>query len=336
MSPRVKPGFWGIILALGVLLGYGDSLARQPLVFSQLKPQPSKGLPTNLRTSAKCQDRGDFDLTASERALLKELYIAAKRRHWRKVEELRGAVRIRKTPLFNAELDAALKCRKYRAGADVYDELCALSLPQEIVTYNLGMKLFAKLGDGARVRRIWTEARKTYKMDATMAAARLVAAADEADMETALSLLDEMKDQRVQADVGHFTSTLRTCQHAGGGGHEEVMRTFRMMIDMDVAPDLRFFTILSQACAGQPVEDLEEILADMERRGLEYDTVFADKYLQALLSERRVRVDKIGEIPRNRLQAAAVALAKFKTAGKASSTFCKKLEEALRGKGFDM
>ncbi|CAE7792166.1 unnamed protein product [Symbiodinium sp. CCMP2592] len=334
MSPHVKPGFWGKILALLVLLGYGGSLAVQPVVFSQPKPQPRKGLPNDLRTSAMSQDPGDFVLTASERALLRELGQAAKRRQWRKVKELQGAVRIPKTPFFNAELDAALKCREYQAGAEVYDELCALSLPQAIVSYNLGMKLFAKLGDGARVRSIWAEARKAYKMDVTMAAARLVAAADEADMETALSLLDEMKDQKVQADAGHFTSVVRACQHAPGGGHQEVMRAYRLMVDMDVTPHLRFYTILSTAFAGKPVEDLQEILADMERRGLEYDTVFADKHLQALLSERKVRVDKIGEIPRNRLMAAAAALAKFKTARKASSKFCKKLEEALQGEGF--
>ena len=324
MFSRVKPGFWQKILALGVLLGYGDSLAGQRVVFSYP--------PTNLRTSAGSQ--GDFDLTASEGALLRELNQAAYRGRWRKVKELQGAARIRKTPFFNAELLAALRCRKYQAGADVYDELCALSLPQEIVTYNLGMKLFAKLGDGARVRSIWAEARKAFKMDATMAAARLVAAADEPDMQTALSLLDDMKDQKVEADAGHFTSVVRAC-----GGHQEVMRTFRLMVDMDVTPDLRFCAILSQQCAGQPVEDLQEILAEMERRDMEYNTVFADKYLQAVLSvdpRRRVRVEKIGEIPRNRLLAAAVALDKFKTAGKASSTFCKKLEEALRGKGFDM
>ena len=183
-------------VALAIALSIGAYVPEQPLLFS-------RGLPSNFYTSAENQRPTKYNFTKQERSLLRQVNDAANRRQWRRVQELQGSVKVPLTPFFSAEMNAALKCRKYTAGAALYNQLCEMPLQPEILTYNLAMKLFGKLGDQKRVRQIWEEALQNYKMDATMAAARLVAAADVADMDAATSLLDEMAQAKVEADVGH-------------------------------------------------------------------------------------------------------------------------------------
>ena len=101
-------------IALAVALSIATSLARQPLTFSRTR---GGKLPSNFYTSAESQNPTNYKLTEQDRSLLREVHKAANRRQWREVQALQGSATVPKTPFFNAEMNAALKCRKYRAGA---------------------------------------------------------------------------------------------------------------------------------------------------------------------------------------------------------------------------
>ena len=215
-------------------------------------------------------------------------------------------------------------------------------LPAEIVTYNLAMKLFAKLGDRERVQQIWQEALGKYRMDATMAAARLVAAADDANTNAAITMLEEMAQARVQADVGHCTSVLRACETARQGGAEAAKLVFKRMLSAGLTPDLRLFTIMVQTLEGEPVEDLQGLFKEMQERRVKHDHIFTDKYLKAVLSMGKVRkvpmnklAGRLSQVSAARKKAAAAALSHFKSEGDLSS-FAQSVEMVLEQQGVEV
>ena len=119
-------------------------------------------------------------------------------------------------------------------------------------------------------------------------------------------------------------------------------RTFKRMLDAGLKPDLRDFTIIVQSLHEQPVEDLQSVLMEMQQRGVKYDSVFADKYLEAVLSLGQGRRNlgkeqlarRLSKLSAARKEAAAAALAHFVSKGSKLSSFCQTVETALKLQGF--
>ena len=292
-------------------------------------------------TSAAGQSSTDYGLTKEESKLLAKVVQAANRSDWQRIRQLRATSKVLKTPFFDVEMNAALACGQYKAGTTLYEQLCKLQLPKEVLTFNLAMKLYGKAGMWASVQQVWKEARQSYRLDETMAAARLVAAADEGDIRTAADILDEMVRMDLVVDVGHFTSALRACTTAESSGYNVAVFLFDTMCNMSLTPDVQVFTALVSTFAGRPVTKFQTLRSQMDQFGVQHNWVFADAYLKALLSVPQKDkqssvaelVDLVSGLSKERLQEAASALSTFKTLQDEWSAFCEVTESALKRQG---
>ncbi|CAE7530084.1 unnamed protein product [Symbiodinium natans] len=297
--------------------------------------------PSRFYTSAASQSSTDYLLTKGEARLLQQVNEAATRSDWQRIQQLRATSKVHKTPFFDVEMNAALGCGQYRAGVALYERLCNLELNKEVLTFNLALKLYGKTGNWSSVKQVWQEARAAYRMDETMAAARLVAAADEGDIRTAAEVLDEMVQMNLSADVGHFTSALRACTAAEHKAYNAAMFLFNSMLNMSLTPDVQVFTALISTFAGRPVSDFQRIRHEMDELGVQPTWLFADAYLKALFSvpqkDRRLSLAELAELlsglSTEHLQEAVLALSKFEAVEKEWSAFCQVSKLALRRHG---
>ncbi|OLP90022.1 Nipped-B-like protein B [Symbiodinium microadriaticum] len=275
---------------------------------------------------------------AAESKKAQKVVQAANRSDWQRIRQLRATSKVQKTPFFDVEMNAALACGQYKAGTALYEQLCKLKLPKEVLTFNLATKLYGKAGMWASVRQVWKEARKSYRMDETMAAARLVAAADEGDIRTAADILDEMVRMDLVVDVGHFTSALRACATAENSGHHAAVYLFDTLLNMSLTPDVQVFTALVSTFAGRPVSKFQKLRSQMDQFGVKHNWVFADAYLKALLvvpqkdkqSSVVELVDLMRGLSKERLREAASALSSFKTLKDEWSAFCEVTEKSSK------
>ncbi|CAE7230362.1 nipblb, partial [Symbiodinium sp. CCMP2456] len=275
---------------------------------------------------------------AAESKKAQKVVQAANRSDWQRIQQLRATSKVQKTPFFDVEMNAALACGQYKAGTALYEQLCKLKLPKEVLTFNLATKLYGKAGMWASVQQVWKEARKSYRMDETMAAARLVAAADEGDIRTAADILDEMVRMDLVVDVGHFTSALRACATAENSGHNAAVFLFDTLLNMSLTPDVQVFTALVSTFAGRPVSKFQKLRRQMDQFGVKHNWVFADAFLKALLvvpqkdkqSSVVELVDLMSGLSEERLREAASALSSFKTLTDEWSAFCDVTEKSSK------
>ena len=299
---------------------------------------------SRFHTSAAGQSVTDYNFTRQEALLLKEVNHAAERLDWQKIQSLKASSKVPKTPLFTAEMNAALKCAQFKAGISLYERLCDLGLAKEILTFNLAMKLYGKAGKWKRVEQVWQEAKASYRMDATMAAARLVAAADEGTVATAAGILDEMNRVKLRADVGHFTSAIRACAAGEKGAYSAATYLFQTMLNMSLAPGIYLFTALVSTYAGRSTSVFQALRSQMQKLGIKFgiktDAAFAEAYLKALLgvqTNKRYSTGELAglmrELSDGRLQEAADMLSELKTAGAELPEFCEITGFALKRLG---
>ncbi|CAK9087416.1 unnamed protein product [Durusdinium trenchii] len=111
----------------------------------------------------------------------------------------------------NAAMQAALKQRDYDEGLNIYyNRVRYMTLP----TFSIAMKLLGKCGHLDEVERLWEELVGLNLVNQVLAAARIDAAADDGDMGGAESVLNYMVEKDIEANVVHFTSTIRACANA--------------------------------------------------------------------------------------------------------------------------
>ena len=293
-------------------------------------------------TSAAGQSVTDYNLTSQESLLLSKVNHAAVRLDWQRIQRLKASSKVLKTPVFDVEMNAALKCAQYEAGISLYERLCDLGLPKEILTLNLAVKLYSKAGRWSHVKKVWREARALHRMDETMAAARLVAAADEGDIQTAAAVLDEMIQMELEADVGHFTSAIRACAASESGAYPAATYLFQTMLNMSVAPDTLAFAAVVSTYVGRPVSVFQQLRAQMRQLGVKATTDFSEAYLKALLGVQTNKKYSTGELAGlmrglsdGRLQEAAEMLSELMTTDDELSSFCQCTKLALKRVGFE-
>ena len=325
------------ILLLGSLLAAprstfsmpkGDGLGRQRLG-------------SKFYTSAASQSSGAGSLSKQESQLLRKVQDAAVHEDWLRIQSLRATSKVFKAQFFDAEMDAALKCGQYKAGVALYERLCDLKLNREVLSFNLAMKLYGKTGQWSSVQQTWKEARAKYSMDETMAAARLVAAADEGDINTTAAILDEMAQMKLKHDVGHFTSALRSCTAAEHKAYNVARYLFECMLNMSLAPDAGVFAALVSTYGNRPVREFRSLRTEMDTLAVKPNWIFADAYLKALLGVRQTSqadrkhstselADLTAKASRERLREAANALSELNTMEDELSSFCQLVDLALK------
>ena len=123
------------------------------------------------------------------------------------------------TPIFNAVMHVACRCRQYKAGVSIYKKLCSLNVTKTSPTFTAAIVIFSSLKQYSAVREIWSEARASLELDEFMAGARIAAAAAEADIEAAATVLDDMNRTGVDIHIGHMTSAIHACWGTQGSNH---------------------------------------------------------------------------------------------------------------------
>ena len=188
---------------------------------------------------------GQFYLRPPEKLLLADMQDAAKRGDWQAVKALFAGYDGRAVAIYTTVMNAAFRCRQYHFGADTYEKVCSFSLEKDPPVYTLAMKLFAKLGLMNRVREIWREARGSCELNEALAAARIDAAADEGDVESAAGVLDELiNTKNCEVDLGHFTSAIHACATAQHSSHNAALFLFDRLLEMRLEPDVAAFSAL--------------------------------------------------------------------------------------------
>ena len=148
--------------------------------------------------------------------------------------------------VYNAVLHAAVNCVQYKAGAEIYHKLCEQQITKTSATYSAALKIFAKLGQNETVRELWEEAKTNpmCEINEPLAAARIDAAAEEGDFESALVVLNEMNQTKVSINIAHITSAIRACWEAGGISYKTAERLLNLCPVLGLEPNIVTFTCL--------------------------------------------------------------------------------------------
>lgn len=159
------------------------------------------------------------DMSKEERQLLRSIAIASERRDWPTARSLFGTYSGGATQIYGATLHAAFRCREYNQGAKIYEKAIKNCELVSQPVYTVALRIFAKLGEHSRVQQIWDTALKSVDLDEILASARIAAAADAGDVETAAAVLDQMNSSNVSIDVYHINSAIRACWGWGNKQH---------------------------------------------------------------------------------------------------------------------
>lgn len=163
-----------------------------------------------LRTKADGA-RSPFELHAQDKAVLTKISTASQRRDWQSVQSSFAGYTGSAVPVYTAALHAAFRCRKYKEGALIFDKCQAVCEGLDGPVFSAALRIFGKLGEHDRVRRVWNDTLAVCKLNDVLASARLCAAADEGDVEGAASVLDLMESQGINIQIYHISSAMRAC-----------------------------------------------------------------------------------------------------------------------------
>ncbi|CAE7268322.1 unnamed protein product [Symbiodinium sp. CCMP2456] len=282
------------------------------------------------------------DLSEDGKKLLNRISDAGRNGDWLEVRRLFGGYAGAEVQIFNAVMHIALKCGQVQQGEHVYQKLCGLNIPKTSPTITAALKIYSRLGQDQAVRQIWAEAKQSMNIDEVMACARIEAAADQGDIETAARVLDELRSYAVEMDTLHVTSAIRACRNAEGCNHNAATFLYRLLLDSGLEPDIVTFTCVVGAYANAPLRSLLEARDDMVLRGIQPNKLFAETYLTSVLAIMKDEVTLAGtrtarqfaeyliSRPPARLKEARAALAGFKSAGVKLSQLSLCIDEALQ------
>ena len=276
--------------------------------------------------------------------VLESIQLARGAGDWIKVRSLYAAYADTGTEIqiFNAVLHTAVECVQYKEGAAIFDGLCKLDITKTSATYSAALKIFARLGHNATVKELWEEARNNpaCDMNEPLTAARIDAAAEEGDVESALLVLNNMTQTNVSINIAHVTNAIRACWTAGGVKYRTAEHLFNLTARLGLEPNIVTFSCLVGAYGAAPLEKALAAYADMRRMGIEPNPPFADAYLGAILKKPRAHSWQPAEIKSalqllqdeapNRIEAAKLALSEFKGRGLELTDLGRRIDGALR------
>ena len=294
-----------------------------------------------LALHTKASHKGSV-LSKAGKELLKQLGVAREAGDWMKARSLFAGYAGTEIQVFNSVLHTACDCVQYKAGAKIYGDLCNQGIAKTSATYSAALKIFAKMGDNKTVRDIWQEAKSNpmCEVNEPLAAARIDAAAEEGDVQSALLVLDDMFQKNISVNIAHITSAIRACWTAGGVSYKTADRLFSLSLSLGLEPNIVTFACLAGAYVTAPLARPLTLYADMKNRSICPNEAFADAYLASVLQKPKadswprkqllVELRKLqGRCPA-RIKAARSALANFKGLGVDLFDFAQRVDAAIR------
>ena len=280
-----------------------------------------------------------YEISKAEKMFLRKIASASEQRDWPAVQSLMHGYTGSAEPIWAATINAALRCSKYREGALIL-QTCRQNVKiKHEPLFNAAVKVLAKCKEWARVREVWEEALNACKFGTMMAAARLAAAADEGDVETAAAVLDLMETNDVAIEVHHVTTAMRACWGYGKFQHKAAKYFFDLFVRFDLEPDLIAFASLVGSYYTAPLELVMSAYDEMKRRKIKANHIFAESDLAALL--QKIPEDEwprsslplariLTDLPLERLEAAEKALDDFDAAGVVLTRLGQNIKRALK------
>ena len=324
------PSFIQMSAALLLLHGLAPSFAlykQAPL--SRNRDRVGLGFHTKASNHSK-------PLSVEGRTLLSKITAAGQKGDWVDVKRMFALYSGMECQVLHSVMHAAYTCGQYREAARVYTRMCDLKVAKDAPVYATALKVFSKLEQPTAVRDIWTEALKVCELDKLLAAARIVAAAVEGDIQTAAEVLDLMNKTGVEINQGHITSAIRACWEATGSTHNAAEYLYRLHIDLDLQADIAMFTCLVGAYKTAPLEKIMGAYSDMQAMHIKSDFAFAETYLATLLlkpKEQRFNQQEmlawLCQLPGPRIAAAKSALDNFRQEGIELTSLSRQFAQAL-------
>ena len=261
---------------------------------------------------------------------------------WMRVKSLHAAYSDSEIQIYNAVLHTAFECVQYKAGAAIFDSLGKMNIAKTSTTYAAALKIFAKLGHNETVKTIWQEARDNplCEMNAPLTAARIDAAAEEGDVESALQVLHDMQQMNISTNIAHITSAIRACWRAGGIMYKTAERLFDLSVRLRLEANIVTFACLVGAYGAAPLEKAQSAYTEMKQLGIEPNQPFADVYVATLLQKPLAASWRWGQILAElqqihdespaRVEATRLAISEFKGLGVELSDFVVRVDRALQ------
>mmetsp|Transcript_52419 Transcript_52419/g.122299 ORF Transcript_52419/g.122299 Transcript_52419/m.122299 type:complete len:356 (-) Transcript_52419:95-1162(-) len=325
-----------VIAALGWYLTHGSGVSfavgggQVPLL--QLRAQDGLSLKTSANEKHKVEN-----FSKQAKKLLVQIADAGQRGDWKLVQRLFRNYSGRDNPIYNAMLHAAYTCGQYQKGVEIYERMCNSKIPKTAPTFSAALKIFAELGQFARIRSLWAEATKTCPLEVPLAAARIDAAAAEGDIEAAAQVLDQMTRDGVSIDVAHITSAIRACWRSSGNGHNAAMFLYKLMLDLNLQPNVATFSCLIGAHQTAPLDSIKAVYAEMKKKKVAASPVFVETFLVTVLKKPKQErwnangIDaKLRQRSPARLLAARDALIEFRMSNVELSALSRRIEGALQ------
>lgn len=275
-------------------------------------------------------------ISNQDKRLLRKITVASEQRNWTEVMSLFGSHSGSSIQIYTAVMNAAQRCGKYKEGAKVYERCQQTCRQFQEPTFTAALKIFGRLHQPEKVRKIWAEAKETCKLSHMLVSSRIQAAADEGDAETAAEMLDLLNTSNLEINIFPITMAIRSCWGMGKTRHRAAKYFWELLPKFGVAPDIAAFTALVGSYTGAPLEYVLSTKVEMESFGIHPNRVFAETYLVSLLQLdfSRLRAisaiqDALQNVPSERLSAARRGIADFEAAGVEQTKLCGKLKTAL-------
>ncbi len=274
-------------------------------------------------------------MSKEETQLLKSIAIASESRDWPTARSLFGTYFGGATQIYGATLHAAFRCREYNQGAKIYEKAINNCEFVDLPLHNVAIRIFAKLGEHSRVQQIWDTATKSFDLNDMLASARIAAAADAGDVETAAAVLDRMNSSNVSIDVHHINSAMRACWGWGNKQHRAAKYFFDLLERFQLSPTVISFTSLIGAYTTASLQELLSAYNEMKALQIQADAVFAETYIFSVLewSKGDALDVNLRERSVERLRAARDALIDFKGAGLKLHRSCTRFDTELTRMG---
>ena len=186
------------------------------------------------------------------------------------------------------------------------------SLPQFEMYVN-AMKLYGKLDQESPVRELWAELQRPLPwlapigaplelakavarshetnvllqthsvptrldlVDKIVAQARIDAAADNGDVDSAREVMAYMQKKQIEMNKLHLSSAINACANSNDKNRaRNATDLFESMLDKGLKPNLVTYSSLVRSLKGSPSKDLLDALANMKVQGVKANKVFAE------------------------------------------------------------
>jgi len=274
-------------------------------------------------------------MSTEEKQLLRNIAIASESRDWPTARSLFGAYGGGASPIYGATLHAAFRCQEYNQGAKIYEKAVNNCEFVDLPLHNVAIRIFAKIGEDSRVQQIWDTALKSFDLDEMLASARIAAAADAGDVETAAAVLDQMESSNVSVGVHHINSAIRACWGWGNKQHRAAKYLFDLLERFQLSPTVISFTSLIGAYTTASLQELLSAYNQMKALEIQADAVFAETYMFSVLQWSKGDAVEVNLRERSveRLQAARDALIDFKGADLKLHRSCTRFDAELTRMG---